>query len=118
MPWSGGPQHCLTIWGVAAPAARATATRIVRHRTSNTPAAPMPPPMHMVTTTLLRAAALAFDQRMADEALARHAVGVAHGDGAAVDVEAIARNAQLVAAVDHLHGEGFVEFPQVDVARP
>src|SRR3990167_3207427 len=64
----------------------------------------------------LGAAALAFDQRVAGQALARHAVGVAHGDGAAVHVELVVRNAQLVAAADDLHGESFVELPEVDVA--
>src|SRR6218665_1139856 len=62
------------------------------------------------------ATAFAFDQRMAGQALARHAIGVAHGDGAAVDVQLLRGNAQPVAAVDHLHGKGFVQFPQVDVA--
>ena len=57
--------------------------------TSNTPAAPMPPPMHIVTTTLLGAAALAFDQRVAGQALAADAVRMADGDRAAVDVEPV-----------------------------
>ena len=87
------------------------------HSTSNTPAAPMPPPMHIVTHDLLGAAALAFDQRMAGQALAADAVGVADGDGAAVDVQPVHRDAQRVGAVQHLHGEGFVELPQVDVAH-
>src|SRR5260370_13794763 len=34
---------------------------------------------------------------------------------AAVDVEKLIGNAELVAAVDDLAGEGFVEFPQADV---
>ena len=53
---------------------------------------------------------------MAGEALAAHAVGVTHGDGTAVHVQTITGNAQLVAAVNHLHGKGFVEFPQINVA--
>src|SRR5690606_4845128 len=61
------------------------------------------------------AAAFALDERVAGQALARHAVGVAYSDGAAVDVQAVGRNAQLVSAVDHLHREGLVELPQVDV---
>jgi hypothetical protein len=64
----------------------------------------------------LGAAALAFDERVAGQALAGDAVGVAHRDGAAVDVQAVARDAQLVAAIDHLHRERFVQLPQVDVA--
>jgi hypothetical protein len=90
---------------------------MVRYSTSNTPAAPMPPPMHMVTHHALGAAALAFDQRMAGQALAADAVGVADGDGAAVDVEPVHRDAQRVGAVQHLHGEGLVQFPQVDVVH-
>ena len=53
---------------------------------------------------------------MARQALAAHAVRVAQRDGAAVHIQAIGGNAQLVAAVDHLHGKGFVQLPQVDVA--
>jgi hypothetical protein len=37
----------------------------------------------------LGAAALAFDQGVAGQALAAHAVGVAHGDRAAVDVQPV-----------------------------
>jgi len=40
---------------------------------------------------------------------------VADGDGSAVDVEAAVVDAQLVAAVDNLAGEGLVELPQVDI---
>ena len=54
---------------------------------------------------------------MACQALAAHAVGMADGDGAAVDVEAVAGNAQLVAAINHLHGKGLVQLPQVDVVH-
>ncbi len=43
--------------------------------------------------------------------------GMAHGDGAPVHVEPVVRNAQLVAAIDNLHREGLVEFPQVDVGH-
>src|SRR5438046_4922309 len=55
---------------------------------------------------VLGAAAAAFDQRVADEARARHAVGMANRDGAAVHVELVVRDAEAVTAVDHLHGEG------------
>src|SRR3546814_2040314 len=51
------------------------------------------------------AAALALDQRVPDHAGARHAVGVADRDRAAVDVQPVVRDAQAVAAVQHLHGE-------------
>ena len=39
---------------------------VAHYSTSNSPAAPMPPPTHMVTTTY-DAAAPAFDQRVADQ---------------------------------------------------
>jgi len=42
---------------------------------------------------------------------------VADGDRAAVDVEQLVGNAQLVAAVDYLHGEGLVQLPQADVVH-
>ena len=48
----------------------------------------------------LRAAALAFDQRMAHEPRARHAIRMTQRDGAAIHVEPVVRNAELVAAVD------------------
>eukprot|EP01136_Pigoraptor_vietnamica_P026122 Opistho-1_new@80828 len=59
--------------------------------------------------------ALAFDEGMAGQALAAHAVGVAHRNGAAVHIQAVGRDAQLVAAVQHLHRKGLVQLPQVDV---
>ena len=40
---------------------------------------------------------------------------MADGDGAAVDVEPVVGDAELVAAVDHLHREGLVQLPQADV---
>src|SRR5262249_47487224 len=64
---------------------------------------------------VLDAAATAFDQGMTDHACTRHAEGVTDSDRTAVDVEAILRNAQLIAAVQNLTGKGFVEFPQADV---
>jgi hypothetical protein len=66
---------------------------------------------------VLHAAAPTLDERMPDQARTRHAVGVAHGDGAAVDVEPVVGDAQLVAAVDDLHGEGLVQFPQAHIGH-
>src|SRR4051812_3977011 len=63
----------------------------------------------------LRLAAFAFDERMADEPRAAHAVGMAERDGAAIDVESLVRDAHTVAAIDDLDREGFVQLPQVDV---
>ncbi len=75
----------------------------------------MPPPMHIVTTTIFHAAPLALDQRVTGEPRARHAVRMPDGDRAAVDIEPIVGNAQLVAAVDDLHRERLVQLPQADV---
>src|SRR3954451_9669861 len=63
----------------------------------------------------LRAAALAFDERVADQARTRHAVGMADRDGAAVHVEPLIRDTELVAAVDHLYRERLVQLPEIDV---
>src|SRR6185295_1269195 len=64
---------------------------------------------------LLRAAAFALDERVADEALAGHPVRMADGNRAAVDVEPIVGDAEPIAAVDHLHREGLVQLPEIDV---
>ena len=42
---------------------------------------------------------------------------MADRDRAAVDVENVVRDAELVLAVEHLHREGLVELPQADVAH-
>ncbi len=57
---------------------------------------------------MTHAPAPAFEQRVADHAGAGHAEGVADGDGAAVHVEPVVGDAQRVAAVENLAGEGFV----------
>src|SRR4029077_8816050 len=53
--------------------------------------------------------------RVTGEPRTRHAVGMADRDRAAVDVELFRVDAELVAAVDHLHGKSFVELPKIDV---
>src|SRR5438105_13416480 len=65
----------------------------------------------------LRLAAAAFDQDMPGHARAAQAVRMPDGDGAAIDIELVRRNAEAVAAVQHLTGERFVELPQVDVVH-
>ena len=91
------------------------ASRCGHQRTSKSPAAPMPPPTHIVTTTCLTPRRRALDQRVAGEAGARHAIGMADGDRAAVDVQSVVGDAEAIAAVEHLHGERLVELPQSDV---
>src|SRR5690606_8798179 len=45
----------------------------------------------------------------------RHAEGVADGDGAAVDVQLLQRDAEVAVGGDHLGGERLVDLDQVDV---
>ena len=60
-------------------------------------------------------AAAAFEQQVAHQARAGHAKRVADRDGAAVDIEPLAGNAQLALAIQRLRGKGLVHLPQVDV---
>src|SRR6185312_3613193 len=53
-------------------------------------------------------APLTFEQDVAGHARARHAIGMADGDRAAIDVHAIVRDAEPVGAIDHLRREGLV----------
>src|SRR5262245_13617308 len=66
---------------------------------------------------VLGLAAAAFDQDMPGAARAGHAEGMADRDRAAVDVELLLGNAELVAAVEDLHGEGLVQLPEIDVVH-
>src|SRR5665213_2635663 len=61
------------------------------------------------------AAPAAFLEDMAGEAGAGHAKGMADGDRAAVDVVLLRIDAEGVAGIEALAGEGFVQFPEVDV---
>ena len=61
------------------------------------------------------AAALPFDQSVAHHARTGHAIGMPHLDRSAIDVENFVRDPQMVAAGDHLTGEGFVQLPQADI---
>src|SRR3546814_1838620 len=58
---------------------------------------------------ILGFAATAFDKRMADQARAGHAERMAYGYGAAIDIQAFARNSKAIAAVDGLHGDAASE---------
>ena len=84
---------------------------------SNSPAAPWPPPMHMVTTTRLAPRRLPSISAWPSHARAAHAVGVADRDRAAIDVQPVVRQAEPVAAVQHLARERLVQLPQVDVVH-
>ena len=82
---------------------------------SNRPAAPMPPPMHMVTTPYFALRRRPSIRRWPGQPRAGHAIGMADRDRAAVDVELVGIDAELVAAIDHLHRIGLVELPEIDV---
>src|ERR1700754_3533277 len=56
-----------------------------------------------------------LDQGVAGKTRTGHAIGMADGDRAAIDVQLFRIDAELVAAVDHLHRECLVQFPQIDV---
>src|SRR5580693_5516392 len=58
-----------------------------------------------------------LDQRVTDHASAGHPVRMADGDRAAVHVQPLHRNAELVAAIDDLDGKRLVELPQADVVH-
>src|SRR5579871_5307590 len=64
---------------------------------------------------MLRLAAAPFDQGVAGEPRARHSVRMADGDRAAIDIELLGIDPELVAAIDHLHRKGLVQLPQIDV---
>src|SRR5215813_2250750 len=57
----------------------------------------------------------ALDQEMAGEPRPSHTIGMADRDRTAVDVELLRVDAELVAAIDHLHRIGLVELPEIDV---
>src|SRR5579872_646887 len=63
----------------------------------------------------LGAAPLSFDQRVPDHPRPRHAIGMANRDRAAIDVQLVVRDAEPIAAIDDLAGEGLVQLPQIDV---
>ena len=52
---------------------------------------------------------------MAGQPAAGHAERVADRDRAAIHIQLLMRNAELVLAVEHLACEGFVQFPQIDI---
>src|SRR5579883_1554294 len=63
----------------------------------------------------LGAAALAFDECVTRHARAAHPIGMADRDGAAIDIVFRGIDAEPVAAIERLHGEGLVQLPEIDV---
>src|SRR5882757_10029850 len=66
----------------------------------------------------LDAASLPFDECMAHETRACHAVRMADGDPSTVHVVDGRVDSELVAAVEHLASKRLIQFPQPDVADP
>ena len=54
-------------------------------------------------------------QQVAGEPRASHAIGMADRDRAAIDVQLVGVDAELVAAIDHLDRISLVELPEIDV---
>src|SRR5262245_40291140 len=65
--------------------------------------------------SVFRLAPAALDQRVAGQARAGHAVGMADRNRTTVDVEFFRIDAELVAAIDHLHRKCLVELPEIDI---
>src|SRR6266536_5473242 len=56
-----------------------------------------------------------LNQSVAGQPRSSHAVGMTDCDRAAIDVELFRIDPELVAAIDHLHREGLVQFPEIDI---
>src|SRR4051812_31252216 len=107
------PNSCCGVWVPAFAGTTATGPELLQHLKK-------PRRAHAASDAhgddrIFRLAAAAFDQSVAGETRARHAVGMPHRDRAAVDVDLVGVDAELVAAIQHLHREGFVQLPQADV---
>ena len=56
-----------------------------------------------------------LNQSMASQPGSGHAVRMTDCDRSAIDVELFRIDPELVAALDHLHRECLIQFPQVDI---
>src|SRR5688500_13574768 len=56
-----------------------------------------------------------LDQGVAGQARSGHAVGMANRDRAAIDVELFRIDPELIPAMDDLHCECLVQFPEIDI---
>ena len=79
-------------------------------------AVPMPAPMHRLTSAVAFSPALQLVQHGAEDHGARGAQRMPHGDGAAVHVDAVVGDVQLLHEAQHDRGKGLVELEEVDVA--
>ena len=79
-------------------------------------ASPWPPPPHRATAAVDGAAAAQLEQRRERDPGARHADGVAERDGAAVDVDLVLVDAEVVHRGQADGGEGLVDLEEVDGA--
>ena len=77
----------------------------------------MPPPTHIVTIPYPGLAAPHLVEQAGGQLGAGSAERVSEGDGAAVHVEAVRVDGQFLQAGEDLHGEGFVQFNEVDLVQ-
>src|SRR5258708_12431881 len=64
---------------------------------------------------VFRLAPAALDQGVARQTRTGHAIGMTTRDPPAVHVELFRIDAELVAAIDHLHRERLVQLPEIDI---
>src|ERR1017187_5993431 len=64
---------------------------------------------------VFRLAPATFNQSMTGETRTGHAVGMTHCNRAAVHVKLFRIYTELVAAIDHLHREGLIQLPEIDI---
>ena len=86
-------------------------------RHSKIPAAPWPPPTHIVTMSVARLAALHFAQNGGRQLRARASQRMTQGDGAAVHVDLFEIEPGLANHRQRLHGERFVQLDHADVVQ-
>jgi hypothetical protein len=91
--------------------------RMEHQATSNSPAAPMPPATHIETTTYLTPRRLPSISAWPTRREPVMPNGMADGDAAAVDVELVRIDAQLLLAIDGLAGERLVDLEQADIVN-
>src|SRR5437764_8307188 len=65
----------------------------------------------------LGAASFAFDERVSCKTRTTHSIRMTDRDRSAIDIELFRIDAKPIAAIDHLHGESFVQFPEIDIGN-
>ena len=102
---------------VQGPPGQARPRSVRRHGRSRYAAVDMPPAVHTPTIGAATPAARELEQRGTEVANPRHAVRVAQGHRAAVDVRDLPGRLELRLVVQRGHRVGFVELPEIDVGH-